>query len=410
MSLSQAQIAIIKERASDERARDAYPEPFPDLPPIPAGRYGDPAFAALERDMVFGRSWLMVAHTDQVRNRGDYLLIEHLSIPLFLVRGHDDVIRAHANTCKHRGAALLDQPSGNTGRRLTCPYHSWVYDLEGELVGYPDAENFRELDPACVALTTARCETWGPLVFICLDDDTPPLAEWLTTVAADLSEVADLDGKLHLAGSTVRDVPVNWKLPVDANIETYHVNTVHRDSAGKVLDQASTGIQLLRNGHSRMLISLRDGKQLTGRMPFPPLFTELGDLPDSGTFSYHVFPNLSIVFVGKGFVFLVTNWPSADGGSSYHVHWCSSLASDTDEGRAANDMFIGFNQEVLFEDLLVLPGMQRSIDAGTLEQVNLNYQERRIYHVHEAIDRAIGHELVPEHLRVTPVLGPFVEG
>jgi len=156
MSLNQAQITTIKERATDERARDAYPEPFPDLPPIPAARYSDPAFAALERDMVFGRSWLMVAHTDQVRNRGDYLLIEHLSIPMFLVRGHDDVIRAHANTCKHRGAALLDQPSGNTGRRLTCPYHSWVYDLDGELVGYPDAENFRELDPTCVALTSVR--------------------------------------------------------------------------------------------------------------------------------------------------------------------------------------------------------------------------------------------------------------
>lgn len=409
MTLTTTQVEVIKSSARAERQRGEYPSAFPDLPPVPAQRYGDAGFAALETEFVFGRSWLFVAHTDQVREPGDYLLVEHLAKPLIIVRGHDGEIRAHANTCKHRGAALLVEASGNTGRRMTCPYHSWVYDLEGHLVGYPDAENFRAMDPGCVDLTSIRCETWGPLVFVNLDDDASPLAEYLGTVADDLSELADLDGRLHLAGVTVRDIDVNWKLPVDANIETYHVNTIHRESAGKILDQAQTGIQLLRNGHSRMLITVRDGEQLTGKMPFPPVFHELGDLPDSGTFSYHVFPNLSIVFVGKGFVFLVTNWPSPSGGSSYHVHWCSSLSSESDEGRKANDLFIGFNQTVLFEDLAVLPGMQRSVDAGTLEYVNLNYQERRIYHVHEAIDRVIGSERVAESLRVAPILGPFVE-
>ncbi len=410
MTLTTAQVDTIKSRAAEERQRGEYPSAFPDLPPVPARRYADPGFSELERDYVFGRSWLMVAHTDQVREPGDYVLVDHLRVPLMIVRGRDGVVRAHVNTCKHRGAALLMEASGNTGRRMTCPYHSWVYDLEGTLVGYPDAENFRELDPDCVALTSVRCETWGPIVFVNLDPDAQPLADYLGTVADDLSEMADLDGRLHLANTTVREVDVNWKLPVDANIETYHVNTVHRDSAGKVLDQAQTGIQLLRNGHSRMLITVRDGARLLGKQPFPELFDGLGDLPDSGTFSFHVFPNLSIVFVGKGFLFLITNWPRPDGGSSYHVHWCSSLSSQTDDGRAANEMFIGFNQTVLFEDLAVLPGMQRSLDAGSLDHLNLNYQERRIYHLHESIDRAIGPERIDESMRVTPILGPFIEG
>ena len=64
---------------------------------------------------------------------------------------------------------------------------------------------------------------------------------------------------------------------------------------------------------------------------------------------------------------------------------------------------------MLFEDLSVLPGMQVSLDSGSLEVVNLNYQERRIYHVHEAIDRAIGVERIAEELRVPPVLGSFIE-
>lgn len=409
MSITSTRVEEIKNLASGERDRTSYPADFPGLPPVPAKRYTDPDFAKLETDAVFGRSWLFVAHGDQLRDTGDYLLVEHLAKPVMLVRQGDGSVKANINTCQHRGSALFNEPSGNTGRRITCPYHSWVYDLEGTLVGYPDAENFRDLDPECVNLKTVRCESWGPLIFINFDPDAEPLTEFLGQVGDDLSEMADLDGSLHLAGTTVREVPVNWKLPVDANIETYHVNTVHRDSAGKVLDQASTGIQLLRNGHSRMLISLREGVPLTGAMPFPPAFEGLGDLPDSGTFSFHVFPNLSIVFVGPGFLFLITNWPVDDGSSRYHIHWCSSLDSSTEDGRKANELFIGFNQQVLFEDLSVLPGMQVSLDAGGIDQVNLNYQERRIYHVHEAIDRVIGSELVPDELRVAPVLGSFIE-
>lgn len=410
MALTETLIAEVKRRAEDERTRRSYPDRVPVLPPVPAARYGDHTFADLEQEAVFGRSWLMVAHADQVRFPGDYLVVDQLPQPVMLVRGRDDVVRAFYNTCMHRGTALVTDPCGNAGRRFTCPYHSWVYDLDGTLVGFPDAANFADLDRDRHALGPVRCETWGPLVFVNLDPDAPPLADYLAPVSDELSEMAQLDGRLHLVDRTVRDVPVNWKLPVDANIETYHVNTVHRESAGRVLDQAATGIQLLRNGHSRMLISVKDGSTLTGAMPFPPLFERLGDLPTAGTFSYHLFPNLSIVFVGHGFLFLVTNWPTGPGSSTYHVHWCSSLSPDDgDAARRDNATFVAFNQEVLFEDLSVLPGMQASVDSGSLTSLTLNYQERRIYHVHEAIDRVIGVERVPEALRVPPVLGDLVE-
>ena len=125
-----------------------------------------------------------------------------------------------AAVLERQRAALLAEPAGNTGRRITCPYHSWVYDLDGRLAGYPDAGNFGDLDRDCVALTSVRCETWGPLVFVNLSPDAPPLLDWLAPISEDLSELGDLDGRLRLAQLTVRDLDVNWKLPVDANIET----------------------------------------------------------------------------------------------------------------------------------------------------------------------------------------------
>jgi phenylpropionate dioxygenase-like ring-hydroxylating dioxygenase large terminal subunit len=291
---------------------------------------------------------------------------------------------------------------------LTCPYHAWVYSLTGDLVGYPEAANFMDLDRDSHGLTVVRCETWGPLIFVNLDRAAPTLSEHLGTVGVDLSEIADLDGRLHLVHRTVRDVPVNWKIPVDANIETYHVNVVHRDTAAKALRQASTGIHLLRNGHSRMLVRLHDGIDLATSSPFAAVFTGLGDLPLSGTFSYHVFPNLSIVFGGPGFVFLITNWPTGPATSTYHVHWCSSLEPDGDD-RGVNDKYVAFNSSVLFEDLAVLPGVQVSLSSGTLPSLRLSYQERRIYYLHETIDRVIGVERVPDAFSVPQILGPFVE-
>jgi phenylpropionate dioxygenase-like ring-hydroxylating dioxygenase large terminal subunit len=409
MVMSPALIEAVKQRADDERGRESYPDGFPELPPVPAGRYGDAAFAALETEAVFGRSWLMVAHVDELPAPGDYRLVEQLPQPIMLVRGNDGTVRAFYNTCQHRGAALLDEVAGHAGRRLTCPYHSWVYDLDGALVGYPDASSFTDLDRDGLGLKPIRCETWGPLVFINLDPDAGPLEAFLRPVSEDLSELGEMAGRLHLVDHGQLAVDVNWKIPVDANIETYHVNTVHRESAAKALDQASTGIQLLRNGHSRMLIRMHEGRSLAGLLPFPALFEGLGDLPDAGTFSYHVFPNLSIVFSGPGYVFFITNWPDAPAKSTYHTHFCSSLTVDDDDQAKVNNDFTAMNRSVLFEDLSVLPGMQRSVDAGSLEALRLGYQERRIYHLHETIDRMIGTERIPERLRVDPVLGDHVE-
>lgn len=407
MTMSSTLIDSIKRRALDEADRESYPTGFPVLPPVPAGRYADPEFARFEQEAVFGRTWLMVAHVDELPEPGSYRIVDQVSKPVVLVRGQDDEIRAFYNTCKHRGAALVAEASGSTGRRLTCPYHNWVYSLDGSLVGYPEPNNFSDLDRDCLALTSVRCETWGPLVFINLDPEAGPLMDFLGQVGADLSELGEMAGRLRLITHRDREVPVNWKVPVDANLETYHVNYVHKGTAALGLRQATTGIQLLGNGHSRMFVGLHDGVEL--EIPLAGLFDGVGDLPASGTFSYHVFPNLSIVFGSAGFLFFVTNWPTGSNSSTYHVHWCASAPADDPVHGEFLESFVGFNERVLFEDLSVLPGIQSSIDGGTLESVQLSYQERRIYHLHETIDRVIGPDRVPETLRVPRVLADHVE-
>lgn len=97
---------------------------FPPLPEIPGGRYTSGAFFELEREHVLTKSWVCAGRDEDLRKPGDYRLWDRLGVPLLLIRGQDMVLRAFYNTCRHRGAPVVREDSGNT-RLLRCQYHSW---------------------------------------------------------------------------------------------------------------------------------------------------------------------------------------------------------------------------------------------------------------------------------------------
>ena len=102
-----------------EANRKGSPEGFSALPPIPAGRYTDPAFLALEQEHVFGKSWLAVAREEDFPQTGSFLVWKKLDKPVLLVRGKDGQVRAFYNTCRHRGAAVARHPP--LGRERNAP-------------------------------------------------------------------------------------------------------------------------------------------------------------------------------------------------------------------------------------------------------------------------------------------------
>ena len=198
----------VRRRSQSEKARKSYPEGFPVLPPIPAARYCDPAFFALEREHVFSKKWLFVAHVDELPEAGDVILLDQFPVPLLLVRGPNGQIRAFYNTCRHRGAPLLREPRARVKTRLVCQYHSWSYDLEGRLCGVPDSENFKNLDKRCLGLGAVRCESWAGLVFINLDRHAVTLREFLAPIMRTMDEeIGDAAGKPLAFRTEERDSP-----------------------------------------------------------------------------------------------------------------------------------------------------------------------------------------------------------
>lgn len=201
-------------------------KPVEEAETLPGWCYHDPAYYQAEVKNLFMKVWNFFGHVDQVRKPGDYIALDYVGIPVLIVRGQDNKVRAFANNCRHRGAQLVEG-EGN-GRAFTCPYHGWVYDLEGKLKGCPGMERTACFERKENGLVELRLETVGCFMFINFDPDAAPLSEYLGEFGETMRSY-DLDN-LVLTRRHVHEVGCNWKIHIENAMEDYHVPTVHKAS------------------------------------------------------------------------------------------------------------------------------------------------------------------------------------
>jgi len=190
---------------------------------LPPWCYTSEAFYAREAAAVFGRAWNFVGHTDQLAGVGAYFTGVLAGVPFIVVRGADGVVRGFANTCRHRGALLMD--GAGEAAAIRCPYHSWTYDLIGRLRGAAGMEHTEGFSLAENGLVAFRVELWAGLVFLCMDAQAESLAAYLGDLPARLAPYAIEDMTLVRLKSW--DLACNWKVYVENAMESYHVPTVH---------------------------------------------------------------------------------------------------------------------------------------------------------------------------------------
>src|SRR5689334_421303 len=191
---------------------------------LPAEVYTSQAFYDFEMEAVFAREWVCVGRTEQIPNPGDYFTVTVVEDPLIVMRGEDGVIRAMSSVCRHRGAVLVEG-SGNCGRRLSCPYHAWTYDLEGRLRGAPEMARTPGFDRANTRLPQVALEDWKGFLFVNLDGNAPPLGPRLVAVD-DLIGNYRLE-KLASLPTTTYELAWNWKVMIENFMECYHCSYLH---------------------------------------------------------------------------------------------------------------------------------------------------------------------------------------
>jgi len=191
---------------------------------LPARAYHDPAIHEWERERFLRHDWVVVGRTAEAPDPGTFFTADLDGEPLLIVRGRDGELRGFYNVCQHRGTAVVEEPCG-TAVRFQCPYHAWIYDLEGHLVRAKHTEDLDDFSLQEYGLNRVRLETWQGFVFVNLDAAAPPLADQL----GDLVErFARFDfAALRPVRTITYEVAANWKFVAENYSECYHCPGLH---------------------------------------------------------------------------------------------------------------------------------------------------------------------------------------
>ncbi len=192
--------------------------------------YTDAGFFAVENERVFERAWVCVGIAADVVEPGRLLVRDVGSRSVIITRGNDGVLRGFLNSCRHRGTELASSDC-DVANTIRCPYHRWGYNLEGTLVSTPFFEDVPrdDFDKADYPLVDVRVDTWGVLLFVCLDADTPDLEVWLGDLPERMAGY-DLDSWVKGDEGDLT-INANWKLISENFQEYYHLTWVHPELA-----------------------------------------------------------------------------------------------------------------------------------------------------------------------------------
>jgi len=191
---------------------------------LPPRVFHDPAIFDHEMDNWYAGGWVSVGREEDALVPGQYFLAPVAGESMIVVRGNDGVLRAFHNVCRHRGAVIVEEERG-VAPRFQCPYHAWIYDLEGRLKQPRHTELLEDFDPAEWGLIEARCATWQGIVYLDLSGQAEPLEEFLGDLPREFARF-DL-AALRRAGSIDYDVKANWKALIENYEECYHCPGVH---------------------------------------------------------------------------------------------------------------------------------------------------------------------------------------
>jgi choline monooxygenase len=274
----------------DPRHYAAVRRPLRQAETMPAWCYTSEEFYRREVERIFMKVWNFLGAADQLQKPGDYFTVDFAGVPIIVLRDRDGAPRAFANSCRHRGTALLE--GRGHCRLIVCPYHSWSYGLDGRLAAAPEMQQTEDFDPAEYGLAPVRLETWGGFLFVTFDPAAPPLAAWLGDLPEQLAPWR-LDG-MACARRKEYLIACNWKLFVENAKESYHIATVHRRTIDRYASARSSGYWVEdTRGEYCATFAAHEGSMalLLGDPGFPPIESLAGRCEAGGTRAPLIYPS-----------------------------------------------------------------------------------------------------------------------
>lgn len=248
--------AVPQSRQPGDDDLEATRAPLREARHLPARYYTSPEILEREKNELFFKDWLVVGRVEEYPNPGDYRAIELIGEPIVICRNQDGKLNAFANVCRHRNVAVA-VGEGNA-KEFSCPYHAWVYDLDGKLVAASRPRGIPSLDARTCRLPPLKLDTWGGFIFINFAENPPSLAEYLDEDGYRAACEYVHPERMTLVDTYTYDIDCNWKLLPENLADVYHVEVIHKSSFGGATystERAISQLTLTRHGWHKEYVS-----------------------------------------------------------------------------------------------------------------------------------------------------------
>jgi choline monooxygenase len=259
---------------------------------LPPHCYTSEVFFAREKETIFDQCWHFVGRRSEFNTPGAYKSIDTIAGSALVICSESGSPKAYINSCSHRGTRLKNH--GGHCRQIICPYHSWVFDLDGHLKRAHGMHGVKNFDKDNYNLTPVRLEEYGGFVFINFSSGAICLETWIGDLPRQMASHTPEKLQKVQWNASFR-VNANWKFLIENALEAYHTGTVHKESLGS---QDSEAIQ--SQGNWDALFVPNEGDKSIGTLPGEtqqmPFLPNLSSRGRTGTWFTVVYPCTQIVF------------------------------------------------------------------------------------------------------------------
>ncbi|MCB2130090.1 MAG: aromatic ring-hydroxylating dioxygenase subunit alpha [Rhodobacteraceae bacterium] len=358
---------------------------------LPGWAYHSAALFELERLEVFLTHWQVVGHVNDIPAPGDWLTFDMLGERALVIRGKDREVRAFHNLCRHRGARLADGAQGHCKGAMVCPFHGWVYNLDGTLRGPARPETFGDLDRGEFGLKPVEMEIWHGLIFLrFLAGPQPSVSRLMEAFEADFGHYRAEDllpAETGWSGDSV--LPVNWKSVRDVDNEGYHVAMAHpalQDLYGRTYRDLT-----YPGGLSHSIAEFGDtpGRLWSVRnyVKLSPVHDWLPERLRRAWTYYGMFPNTVIAFTPEGAQYY-HDIPLSPGKTKLSGR-IYRYAHESREQRAARYLAYRIDRDTSQEDQQLSVWSNESMKSSAFEDFHLSDLEYGVRAHHDALRRIL---------------------
>ncbi|MEO6888693.1 MAG: aromatic ring-hydroxylating dioxygenase subunit alpha [Ktedonobacteraceae bacterium] len=241
---------------------------------LPGRYYYDPALYALEQERIFSTMWVCAGRAEALDRPGTYQTVDIGPEQVIVLRNKEHGLGAFLNVCRHRGARLCTEATGQLKGAIQCRYHAWTYGLDGRLIGAPNVLNDTAFDRDAFGLLPVALEVWEGLIWLNLSETPAPIAPQVNApiierFGSDLPFRRYGIGNLKAGKTLTYDIQANWKIVLENFMECYHCGPVHPEFC-QILPGFKAGASYFETEAATFAEGV-EAFSLTGKASRPPL-------------------------------------------------------------------------------------------------------------------------------------------